>query len=95
MMYFAKDILAVGERLHISGDLPKEIIIIVLTLQIREGEGQPKPASVCSNILRKNHNITPDVLMLASLSQFLSLVFSVDLNHFVTKFEIWLPDSMA
>ena len=30
-MYFAKEILAVGKRLHISGDLPEETIVDVLT----------------------------------------------------------------
>ena len=38
-----------------------------------------RPVS-CFNLLRKNHNITPDVLMLVSLCQFLSSVFTVDLN---------------
>ena len=31
VVYFAKEILAVGKRLHISGDLPGERIIDVLT----------------------------------------------------------------
>ena len=31
VVYFAKEILAVGKRLHISGDLPEETIIDVLT----------------------------------------------------------------
>ena len=31
VVYFAKEILAVGKRLHISGDLPEETIVDLLT----------------------------------------------------------------
>ena len=31
VVYFAKEVLAVGKRLHTSGDLPEETIVDILT----------------------------------------------------------------